>query len=156
MEKREREREREREDLFHEKRFSMGGKCEIDGQIGYRGRLEYSIERDLAGTKKKGGGYTRLEAARCVACISFSRHGDRKFALSTLRCSIPAVRGSFFVRKNLKSDRYPPLSTVKICHRHCHRSPTKKKKEKKRKEKKKKKKIGTDGDEDLRVPSLDE
>lgn len=43
-----------------------------------------------------------------IAC-AFSRHGDRKFALSTLRCTISPVRGSFVGKTwNPAGDRYPP------------------------------------------------
>lgn len=85
---------------------SMGGKCEIDGQIGYRGQLEYSIERDRAGTKRREEVMFVPSKALEIVCeggghcvCAFSRHsGDRKFALSTLRCTIPA-RSSWLVRR---------------------------------------------------------
>lgn len=96
-----------------EKRFSMGGKCEIDGQIGYRGRLEYSIERDRAGTKRR-----RLYSSRGAALRVHSR------ATGTGSSRYPRFVARFhpFVARSLeKLEIRPGIDTLPLPRTHRHR-----------------------------------
>lgn len=120
----------------------MGGKCEIDGQIGYRGRLEYSIERDLAGTKKKKEEVilvSSLVSRQHIALRAFRSRGPE---VRVIHASLLDPSRSWLV---FRSEKLEIRSISTPFHRE-NLPPTlppfsnEKKKEKKRKEKKKKKK----------------